>query len=100
MVVLAATASLIILVRAALKSEDQSRSSLAAIAGIAILSYLHSIVDFSLQIPGYLIPFAVLLGCGLARATSDPTQRRKLQTREFVAVGTGSSLEPTPMKSS
>jgi O-antigen ligase len=98
MVVLAATASLIILVRAALKSKDQSRSSLAAIAGIAILSYLHSIVDFSLQIPGYLIPFAVLLGCGLARATSEPTQRRKLRTREFVAVGTGSALEPTPMK--
>ena len=82
MVVLAAAASLIIMVRAALKSRDHSRSSLAAIAGIAVLSYLHSIVDFSLQIPGYLIPFAVLLGCGLARATSEPTQRRRVRARE------------------
>ena len=98
MIVLAATASLIILVRAALRSGDHSRSSLAAIAGIAVLSYLHSIVDFSLQIPGYLIPFAVLLGCGLAMATSEPTQRRKARTREIIAVGTGSTLEPTPVE--
>ena len=99
MVVLAAIASLIILVRAALRSRDHSRSSLAAIAGIAVLSYLHSIVDFSLQIPGYLVPFAVLLGCGLARATSEPTQRRSARTREFVAVG-GRTLDPTPATSS
>jgi O-antigen ligase len=100
MVVLAATASLIILVRAALRSKDHSRSSLAAIAAIAVLSYLHSIVDFSLQIPGYLIPFAVLLGCGLARATSEPTSRRRARTRESVAVDTGSPLQPTPVKMS
>ena len=99
MVVLAAIASLIILVRAALRSRDHSRSSLAAIAGIAVLSYLHSIVDFSLQIPGYLIPFAVLLGCGLARATSEPTQRSRTRMRELVAVGTGIASEPTPVKS-
>jgi hypothetical protein len=37
--------------------------------GIAVLSYLHSMIDFSLQIPGYLIVFAILLGCGLARAS-------------------------------
>ena len=98
MVALAATASLIILARAALRSADHSRSSLAAIAGIAVLSYLHSIVDFSLQIPGYLIPFAVLLGCGLARATSEPTRHRSARTREFVAVGAGNTLEPTPME--
>jgi hypothetical protein len=62
------------------------------------LSYLHSIVDFSLQIPGYLIPFAVLLGCGLARATYEPTRHRSARTREFVAVGAGNTLEPTPME--
>ena len=100
MVVLAATASLIILVRAALGSKDHVRSALAAIAGIAVLSYLHSIVDFSLQIPGYLIPFAVLLGCGLARATSEPTPRRRARTRESVAVDAGGTLELPPVKSS
>jgi hypothetical protein len=67
---IAALASVFILARAAFKSEGRNRSSLAAITGIATLSYLHSIIDFSLQIPGYLIVFGILLGCGLARASS------------------------------
>jgi hypothetical protein len=69
MVVVAAVASLVILGKAAASSGESGRSSLAAITGIAVLSYLHSIVDFSLQIPGYLILFAILVGCGLARAS-------------------------------
>ena len=100
MVVVAATASVIILVRAAFRSRDHARSSLAALAGIAVLGYLHSTVDFSLQIPGFLVPFAVLLGCGLAKATSEPTPHRRTRTREFVAVGTAGSLEPAPLESS
>ena len=72
-VAIAALASLFILARAAVKSEGRSRRSLAAITGIAVLSYLHSLIDFSLQIPGYLIVFGILLGCGLARAASGPT---------------------------
>jgi O-antigen ligase len=70
MVVMAALASLFILARAAVKSEGRSRRSLATITGIAVLSYLHSMIDFSLQIPGYLVFFAVLLGCGLAQASA------------------------------
>lgn len=69
-VVMAALASLFILGRAAIRSKGRSRRSFAAITGIAVLSYLHSTIDFSLQIPGYLIPFGILVGCGLARATS------------------------------
>jgi hypothetical protein len=69
MVVVAAVASLVILGKAAVSSGESGRSSLAAITGIAVLSYLHSTIDFSLQIPGYLILFAILLGCGLARAS-------------------------------
>jgi hypothetical protein len=87
MVVLAAVASLFILARAALKSKDRSRNSLSAIAGIAVLSYLHSIVDFPLQIPGYLIPFGILLGCGLAKAVSEPANPRRARSREFEPVG-------------
>jgi O-antigen ligase len=70
MVVIAALASLFILARATVKSEGRSRRSLAAITGIAVLSYLHSTIDFSLQIPGYLVLFGILLGCGLARASA------------------------------
>ncbi len=73
MIAIAALASLFILARAAVKSEGRSRRLLAAITGIAVLSYLHSLIDFSLQIPGYLVPFGILLGCGLARASAAPT---------------------------
>jgi O-antigen ligase len=72
MVVIAALASLFMLGRAALRSESRSRRPLAAITGIAVLSYLHSMIDFSLQIPGYLVLFGILLGCGLARASAAP----------------------------
>jgi O-antigen ligase len=71
-VVVAALASLFILGRATVKSEGRSRRSLAAITGIAVLSYLHSMIDFSLQIPGYFVVFGILLGCGLARASAAP----------------------------
>jgi O-antigen ligase len=70
MIVIAALASLFILARAVIKSKGRSRRLLAAITGIALLSYLHSTIDFSLQIPGYLVLFGILLGCGLARALS------------------------------
>jgi O-antigen ligase len=80
-IVIAALASLFILGRAAIRSNGRSRRSFAAIAGIAVLSYLHSTIDFSLQIPGYLIPFGILLGCGLARATSIPTAAGAARSR-------------------
>lgn len=70
LVVIAALTSLFILARAAVESKGRSRRTLAAITGIAVLSYLHSMIDFSLQIPGYLSVFGILLGCGLARASS------------------------------
>lgn len=69
-VVLAAIASVVVLMRSALRPSrhDRSRSSLAAVAGIAVASYLHSTIDFSLQIPGYLVVFGSLMGCWLARS--------------------------------
>jgi O-antigen ligase len=70
LVVIAALASLFLVGRAAITSSKGSqRRPLAAIAGIMVLSYLHSTIDFSLQIPGYFILFGVLLGCGLANSS-------------------------------
>jgi O-antigen ligase len=89
-VTIGCAASLFILIRAALRSGERSRSLFSAISGIAILSYLHSTIDFSLQIPGYLIPFAILLGCALARATSEP---EKPDLRAKLAVASPSPLE-------
>ena len=81
MVVIAALVSLFVLARAAVKSEGRSRHSLAAITGIAVLSYLHSVIDFSLQIPGYFVVFGILLGCGLARASVAQTAVGALRLR-------------------
>ena len=77
MVTLAALASIFLLVRRALKADQRHRVSLAAIVGIAVLTYLHSLIDFSLQIPGYAIPFGILIGCGLADAAADRSSRRR-----------------------
>jgi O-antigen ligase len=79
--VMGAVLSFCILARSAVRSKDQSRSSLSAVAGIAVLSFLHSTIDFSLQIPGYLILFGILLGCGLAQATSDEPSIRRSRSR-------------------
>ena len=84
MVVGGCVASLFILIRAAQRSSEHSRSALSAISGIAVLSYLHSTIDFSLQIPGYLIPFGILLGCGLARATAEPAKKRSHRSSDVV----------------
>jgi O-antigen ligase len=73
LIVVAALASLFILANATIKTTGQSRRALAAITGIAVLSYFHSLIDFSLQIPGYLILFGFLIGGGLAIASSTRT---------------------------
>jgi hypothetical protein len=44
-------------------------------AGVASLGLLHSCVDFSLQIPGYGVFFAAIVGCGLAQSL--PSSLRK-----------------------
>lgn len=71
-VILGAVASVTILIRFALKSTDRGQILPFAISGILVLSYLHSLIDFSLQVPGYFIVFAILLGCALSRASADP----------------------------
>jgi O-antigen ligase len=49
------------------RATSQRRLSLITVAGTTALGLAHSLIDFSLQIPGMMIPFAVLLGFGLAR---------------------------------
>lgn len=71
MAVLIAAASLcalIVVAHGALRAAAMSGLFLSAVLGIMLMTFLHSLVDFPLQIPGYMIPFAILAGCGLARA--------------------------------
>jgi O-antigen ligase len=86
MLVIAAGASFFILLRAALRSTDRSRSSFAAIAGVAVLVFLHSIIDFSLQMPGFLVVFWILIGCALARALDDARSIRRSDVRNAAKV--------------
>ncbi|OKO86105.1 hypothetical protein AC629_17420 [Bradyrhizobium sp. NAS80.1] len=44
-------------------------------ASVAVLGVSHSFIDFSLQIPGYGVFFAAIVGCGLAQSL--PSQFRK-----------------------
>ena len=46
-----------------------------AALSVAILANLHSLVDFSLQIPGYAIPALALVGAGLAQSFSSAERR-------------------------
>ncbi len=86
MIVCAAIASLYILARAALRSKGKSRGSFAAIAGIAALTYLHSLIDFSLQIPGFFVVFWILLGCWLAQSQVEKTKVWQTSARELVPM--------------
>jgi low temperature requirement protein LtrA len=86
LVVIAGGVSLFLLGRAALRSTERSQSLLAATTGIAVLSYLHATIDFSLQIPGYLIVFGILMGCGLARATAKKEPSRATRSDASVSI--------------
>jgi O-antigen ligase len=44
-------------------------------ASVAVLGVAHSCIDFSLQIPGYGVFFAAIVGCGLAQSL--PSHMRK-----------------------
>ena len=86
LILIAGGVSLFILGRAALHSTERSQSLLAATTGIAVLSYLHATIDFSLQIPGYLIVFGILMGCGLARATADKEPSRGTRSDASISI--------------
>ena len=54
------------LLRASLRRREGSLFPIAGFS-VGLLGCLHSCVDFSLQIPGYAVVWAALVGCGLAQ---------------------------------
>jgi O-antigen ligase len=86
MIACSAIASLYILARAALRSKGKSRGSFAAIAGVTTLTYLHSLIDFSLQIPGFFIVFWILLGCWLAQSQVEKARAWRTSEQEFIPM--------------
>jgi O-antigen ligase len=95
LVLMACVASLSILARAAIRANDRESWMIAAIAGVVALGYGHSLIDFSLQIPGVLVTFSVLLGCGLARASAqDRSGRAEAPPRGALSGTARESGEP------
>jgi hypothetical protein len=79
---------LAVLLRAALRRRS-GRLYIIAGAGIAILASLHSMVDFSLQIPGFSVVCCVLTGASLAAAltaAAEPVRRRERMEEATVAA--------------
>jgi O-antigen ligase len=92
----AAIASFLILLQSTLRLKDRTRNSFAAMTGIVVLVYLHAIIDFSLQIPGFLIVFWILLGCWLARSFARQPIAERASMRVDVAFKSteGGAREP------
>jgi O-antigen ligase len=70
-VLLAWVVAIILLVRALRRAEKSSDSIVAAL-GVCTIALLHSLIDFSLQIPAYGITVSSLMGAGLAQALKSP----------------------------
>jgi O-antigen ligase len=81
-------ASLAMLVRLALGATERrnQRTVPCAALGVATLGFLHALVDFSIQIPGFAIVFWVIVGLGLGnvveRATREPRSKRSRMRSE------------------
>jgi O-antigen ligase len=56
----------------------------ACALSVALVSVLHSLVDFSLQVPGFAIPALAVVGAGLSQSLSGP--RTKAQADEVAAA--------------
>jgi O-antigen ligase len=66
----------------------------AAAVGVGLLGSLHSLVDFSLQIPGYAVVFSAVIGCGLAQCTrAEPVKRGRPR------MNSGPTSAPSPVPS-
>ena len=72
------TGMLLLLARGVLTRRRGTIVPLAALC-IAVLALLHSCIDFTLQVPGYTIPFFALFGAGMAQAFRTPRKLPAVQ---------------------
>lgn len=80
-----------VLVRGALTRRRRLLFPVAALA-VATLGVLHSLIDFSLQIPGYSIVALSLVGAGLAQSFAGQGRKGVPQTAVVAALGPDSAL--------
>lgn len=75
------TAGFTILVKAILAGSRRAIIPLSAL-GVSLIGIIHSLVDFSLQIPGYAIVASAILGAGLGQAGLPQSEVLPGRTRE------------------
>jgi O-antigen ligase len=89
-------AAVALLVRTLRKAEKPSDSIIAALC-VCMIALLHSLVDFSLQIPAYGITVSSLMGAGVAQALKGARFRPKIAlTVKPSDPGRGASGVDTP----
>jgi O-Antigen ligase len=67
----------------------------ASALAVAMLAVLHSLVDFSLQIPGYAIPALALVGAGLAQSFATDKSWQQTEGMDSQAHSHSLALPPT-----
>jgi hypothetical protein len=67
----------LLLIRGVRQRRGNKLIVIAALA-VAAISCFHSLIDFSLQIPGFTLPILAVVGAGLAQSVAPP--RRKVTT--------------------
>jgi O-antigen ligase len=72
--------------RTALARAGRSRADLMALASISILTFAHSMMDFSLQIPGFLTLFAILFGAAAASSAAIDEKAESEESAESAAT--------------
>ena len=90
--------ALALLIRAARRRRREGIVPLAALS-VALIGLLHSLVDFSLQIPGYAIVAFAVVGVGLGqsfRTSTDPMEREIKPSPKLIGAtqGVGSCSDP------
>ncbi len=80
------------LYKAALAQEGQPGATSLILASIAVLSFVHSLTDFSLQIPGFLLPAAVLIGSGLGLSGNTVEKKQSTLTGESLELNATARL--------
>jgi hypothetical protein len=58
----------------------------AAALAVAVIAVLHSLIDFSLQIPGYAIVALSLIGAGVAQSFPEDSRQRTAQQQVSASV--------------
>ena len=65
----------LVLANLRITSSSARRAVLSAALGVAVVALLHSLVDFSMQIPGFAIIVFAIVGAGLSQ--SEATTHRR-----------------------